>query len=119
MQKELLECVKACRETADTCQTTLFNHCLHKGGRHVEHEHITLMQDCIEMCRVTAHFMLRQSLYHEYTCTVCGDICEACAISCEEIGDPEMEACAKQCRECATLCRKMARKGAPPLRRVR
>ncbi len=118
MPQEMMQCIDTCRECADLCQTTLFNHCLREGGKHVEQDHVSLMQDCIDICRTSAHFMLRHSAYHEYVCAVCSDICDACATSCEEIGGPEMEACAKICRDCSKQCRKMARRSTPALRRV-
>jgi hypothetical protein len=62
-----------------------------------------LMEDCAEICRTAADFMLRGSVYHAEVCAVCARICEACAQSCEEAGG--MDECARACRGCAQSCR--------------
>jgi hypothetical protein len=66
-----------------------------------------LMNDCAEMCRTAADFMLRSSAFYPQVCALCADICEACAQSCEGIGT--LEACAYACRGCAQSCRRLAR----------
>ena len=100
-------CIRNCWECRATCQSTLFNHCLEMGGAHVEKEHVKLMLDCIQACQTCADFMTRNSLLHPKMCAVYAEVCEACAISCEAIDSPEMQACAAACRKCAITCREM------------
>ncbi|MDD5463130.1 MAG: four-helix bundle copper-binding protein [Methylococcales bacterium] len=82
------------------------NHCLEMGGKHVEPEHFRLMMNCAEICQLSANFMLSSSRFHNRTCEVCAEICDACAMDCGRIGN--MEECASTCRECADSCKQMA-----------
>ena len=103
----LQECIKTCRACQDECSSTLFNHCLAEGGKHVEQEHVKLMTDCIAICEQSANFMVRQSSMHGAIAEACAKICEACAKSCETIDSEHMKKCAAACRKCAESCRKM------------
>ena len=103
------DCKRLCRECAHVCQEALFQHCLPRGGKHAEPEHVTLMADCVEACQVAGNFMARHSRFHSAECAACAEICEACADSCERIGDEAMKRCADTCRRCAKSCREMGR----------
>lgn len=101
-------CIEACTGCHAVC-IEMIQHCLEKGGRHVAAEHIRLLEDCAEICRLSADFMLRGSPLHIETCAVCADICEKCAESCDRMSDDEdMRRCAEACRQCAESCREMA-----------
>lgn len=102
-------CIQLCWECRDTCQDTLYSHCLPTGGKHAETEHVKLMADCIQACQAAADFMRRNSRLHASECAACADVCEACAQSCERLGDAEMKRCAEICRRCATSCREMGK----------
>lgn len=99
-------CIDNCLACYQTCFSTAMNHCLEKGGAHVEREHFTLMMACTEICRVSAHFMLIGSSAHKAMCAQCAELCEACAADCERLGG--MEECVAACRACAESCRSMA-----------
>jgi hypothetical protein len=96
-------------ECHDICLMTV-SHCLRKGGRHAQADHITLLLDCSEICQTAADFMLRQSTLHPRICQVCADVCDRCAEDCESFadGDEMMRDCAQICRRCAQVCRDMA-----------
>ena len=81
------------------------NHCLPKGGSHVEPVHFRLMMNCAEMCQTAANFMLSGSELHTLTCRVCAEICRRCAENCEKVG--EMDGCVKACERCADSCWRM------------
>jgi hypothetical protein len=98
-------CIEACSRCAQVCLQTAMNHCLELGGRHVEQEHFRLMMNCAEICQLSANFMLSGSRFHNRTCEVCAEICEACAMDCSRVGD--MEECESTCRQCAESCRQM------------
>lgn len=104
---QLQDCVNACYRCHDVCKTTFFQHCLPMGGRHVEPQHISLMVDCMEICHVSANFMLRDSERHHLMCASCAIICDACAESCEALDTREMHICAEACRACAKSCREI------------
>ena len=104
---QLQACIVDCLECYSLCKQEAMTHCLEVGGRHVDPDHFRLMDDCAEICRTAADFMLSRSAFHARVCGVCAEICDACAQSCEEIGG--MEGCARACRGCAESCRRLAR----------
>jgi len=108
--RDMEQCIEHCMHCHRVCLETAMGHCLDAGGRHVDPRHFRLTINCADICRVAADFMLSRSELHAKTCAVCADVCDACAQSCEEIGD--MEDCIQACRLCAESCRQMA--GARP-----
>jgi len=99
-------CIVDCLECYSLCKQEAMNRCLEAGGRHVQPSHFRLMDDCAEICRTAADFMLSRSAFYGDVCAVCARICDACAQSCEDIGG--MDACARACRGCARSCRLLA-----------
>jgi hypothetical protein len=74
--------------------------------------HITMMQDCADLCKLSEDAMLRASDRANSICQMCADACEACAESCDKFGDDKaMKTCANSCRACADACREMATGG--------
>ena len=69
--KDFKACIELCWQCRDTCQKTLYNHCLQMGGRHTAAAHIRIMADCIQMCQTCADFMTRGSELHMATCLAC------------------------------------------------
>ncbi len=104
------DCIELCWSCRDTCQSTLFNYCLEKGGHHAEAGHVRRMMDCVQMCQTAADFMTRNSKLHGLICATCSAVCDACARSCAAMDDAEMQACAEICRRCAASCREMGHK---------
>jgi hypothetical protein len=103
---EMRACIDECLRCYQTCQGMAMNHCLERGGKHVEPEHFRTMIACVEICRAAAHVMLAGTPLHKRICAACAEICDACAKSCE--GLDGMEECVSACRSCADSCRKMA-----------
>jgi hypothetical protein len=92
------DCIRACEECRRICLT------MTQAG-----EHARLLQDCAQICGVSADFMTRSSPMHVHTCLACSEICDACAQECERHpDDAAMKRCARACRACAESCRKMA-----------
>jgi hypothetical protein len=83
------------------------NHCLITGGKHVETDHFRLILNCAEICQTSANFQLSGSAFHQHLCVLCAEICMACALSCEKIG--QMETCVEACQACAVSCQQMAK----------
>jgi hypothetical protein len=106
----LQECIRLCWECRDTCQDTLFNHILERGGDHIDADNIRIMTDCMQICQTAADFMRRNSPVHAIICNACANICEVCADSCESLGKEHttIRRCAEVCRHCATACRGMS-----------
>lgn len=108
MTAEMRACISDCLTCYATCTETV-NHCLEMGGRHSDARHIRTMLDCAEICRTAAGYMLRMSEFHFETCSLCADICLACADSCEKLNeDAVMQNCAAVCRACAASCQQMS-----------
>jgi hypothetical protein len=109
MSKEMQQCIDECLSCYSICVQTA-QHCLEMGGRHAEAGHIRLLNDCAEICRTCAGFMLRASRFHTRTCAVCAEVCRACEQSCRSFGDDQlMQQCADACRRCAESCARMAK----------
>jgi hypothetical protein len=109
MDAKIEECIKACTECYKTCTQTI-THCLEMGGEHASPEHVDLLRDCAEICKLSVDFMLRDSQFAAQLCGLCADICERCAEQCEQMaGDDEtMQQCADTCRRCVETCRAMS-----------
>lgn len=97
--------IKACLDCHSMCLRMATTFCLEQGGRHVEAEHLRLMLNCAELCQTSANFMLSDSPLHGRVCLICAEACEACAKSCEQVGD--MRECVEECLICAKSCRSM------------
>jgi hypothetical protein len=106
MHEEIQRCIDECESCRGVCLKAVA-HCLERGGRHAEPHHITTLLDCVDMCTITANFLLRGSKMHRRTCEVCAEVCDACAKSCEALDDDVMRRCAAECQRCATSCRAM------------
>lgn len=101
-------CIQNCIECALFCEQ-MVQHCLRAGGMHADASHIRLMQDCSEICRVAADFMVRESNFHSRVCEACAHVCLACAIDCDRFSDDEMmKSCAALCRRTGESCQSMS-----------
>jgi len=101
---EVQDCIRSCLDCYSTCQETL-NYCLQMAGKHSELSHIRLLMDCVEICETNASYMLRNSDLYMSTCSVCAEVCDGAAESCEQFeSDPRMAVAAEQCRRTADLC---------------
>lgn len=110
--EEMEQCATLCAECERICLETV-THCLEKGGRHAQMDHIRTMLDCADICGVSARYLSRNSPHHVQTCAVCSELCIACAEQCERMGDDEvMRECAEVCRRCADSCQRMSRMAA-------
>jgi hypothetical protein len=111
LTKEMQSCVDQCDECHNVC-LQMIEHCLSKGGNHSGVDHIRALMDCIEICAVSADFMVRGSVNHQFVCQACAEVCATCAESCEAMSDDEeMNRCAEVCRRCEASCREMAEGG--------
>ncbi|HEX6980284.1 MAG TPA: four-helix bundle copper-binding protein [Alphaproteobacteria bacterium] len=105
---DIQRCIEDCLDCFRICTETIA-HCLQKGGRHAEANHIRLLQDCADICETAATFMMRRSDLHVRTCAVCAETCLRCAEDCDRLADDEqMRRCAEVCRRCAESCRQMS-----------
>ena len=105
---KLEKCIEDCEQCFKSCAST-FKHCLEMGGPHALPKHLNLLKDCMEICKTSEDFMLRDSMHAKCIAEECAKICEQCAESCEEIdpNDAQMKECAETCRDCAESCKDM------------
>lgn len=104
-------CIEACQDCHGVCAESIM-YCLEKGGAHAEPRHLTMLQDCADLCILSQDVMLRASDLTNHICQTCADACETCAESCDKFGDDKaMKTCANSCRACADACREMATGG--------
>ena len=108
LSPEMTQCVDDCNHCATVCTATVA-HCLEKGGKHAEAQHIALMLDCAAICATASTSMARNSDAHGQICGLCAEICQQCETDCRSFGDdPMMQECAEMCRRCAKSCKQMA-----------
>jgi hypothetical protein len=98
-------CAKLCVKCSDMCTENLAAF-RKKGGKYAEPGRISLMQDCIAICKLNADFKKRDSASAKEVDKVCSDICHKCADKCEELKDSSLKDCIALCRECADSCLK-------------
>lgn len=105
---EVDRCIDDCYNCARSCNATVA-HCLEKGGKHAEAQHIALMIDCAAICETAAGSMGRNSNVHGTICRACAEVCRQCETDCRSFrDDPMMQECADACRKCAESCERMA-----------
>jgi len=105
LSAELMACIQACRHCQLICLSMATGHCLEKGGRHVEPEHLRTMLVCARICGTAADVMTTGSTLHRQMCEVCADTCDACIASCRDLD--EMEECIEACERCKDSCEAM------------
>lgn len=106
--QDVTKCAEECLYCFKVCTETLYQYCLQEGDQHTEAKHIKLMEDCLNICRTSAEFMLRGSANHKLICRACAEICQQCAEDCARFDDQPMKACAEACMRCAEMCRQMS-----------
>lgn len=108
MDEKMEECIQNCLDCYRICLETK-KYCLEKGGEYANPEHIQKLEDCLELCKMSADFMIAESGMHGKVCEVCREACKRCAESCAMMsGDEQMQGCAEMCRQCEASCREMA-----------
>ena len=109
MAMKMDECIQNCLDCYRACLATV-PHCLSRGGEHASPAHITMLLECAEICRTSAHMMIIGSTHHGEVCGLCATACERCSEECRMMGngDTKMLDCADVCDRCARTCTGMA-----------
>ncbi len=111
------ECIELCLQCATSCEicTKEMLDLFIKGGggeacceAHVESACPKCCLDCIEICRLCAAALARESRYAKQICQLCAEVCEWCAAECEKHSHDHCKRCAEDCRRCAECCRACA-----------
>lgn len=102
-------CITACSDCIVECKSCATD-CLNERDIKVMVRCIRLNQDCAAVCAMAMESMASGSEFTKRICSLCGDICYACAIECEKHTQMEhCTQCAEACRKCAIECNKMSK----------
>ncbi len=111
--ENLKSCIDACNDCAAACEHCA-TECSHDENALKQATCIELDRYCADMCRTAAAFMARSDM-HTITfvtkfCTLCAEICNACADECEKHTHLQhCTLCAEACRKCAAECSSMSK----------
>lgn len=97
--------VDVCNHCHATCLHTATTYCLEIDGQPVDSDHLRLLLNCAEICQTSVNLQLSGSSFDVAMCSLCAEVCDACAKSCRSIAN--MEICEAACLECAASCRRI------------
>jgi len=97
-------CMAACVACRDACITAIA-HCLETRGDREDAAHILLLRECAERCD-EAIPVLRSDAEGTAVMTAVAEVAGRCTreIVRQFPNDPELQACARVCHDCATGC---------------
>jgi hypothetical protein len=101
--KQCIEACLACAAICDHCATS----CLKEENVQMMTKCVQLDMECATICYATARLLSLGSDQAAMMCTICADICDACAAECSKHSHDHCAACAKACKHCADECRRM------------
>ncbi|WP_413612712.1 four-helix bundle copper-binding protein [Bdellovibrio sp. HCB-110] len=105
---DITKCINNCLNCARSCLET-FHYCLEEKGTAFSGKHLSLLQFCVDACRMSAQLLIAESPFHNQACELSFELCQACAIECERYEyDEVFQQCAAVCRRCAESCRAMS-----------
>ncbi|HZR44815.1 MAG TPA: four-helix bundle copper-binding protein [Ktedonobacteraceae bacterium] len=99
---QMQDCIDDCLNSHNVCLDTAMS-LLQQGG---QADNVRILLDCSEICLTAAHFMMRNSPLHGYTCQACASVCTHCADLCSQIGQND---CANACNASANSCQQMVK----------
>jgi hypothetical protein len=100
------ECIEACLNCAATCNYCAAS-CLNEKDVNMMAACIRLDMECAAICTAAAQVMSMNGTQMLELCTICADICDACAAECGKHQVGHCQKCAEVCHNCASLCRQM------------
>ncbi|MFB2644718.1 four-helix bundle copper-binding protein [Raphidiopsis sp. BLCC-F218] len=101
---EMQNCINATTECHKICLETM-TYCMSQGGKYMSANLISAMRDCSEFCMICTNMLISGSLFAGKTCALCAEICDRCALACDNIStDKKMTVCASACRKCTEAC---------------
>jgi len=99
-------CIEACLNCASLC-----NHC---ASSCLQEKDVKMMAHCVQLdmecaaaCYTAAQFMSLGSSHAKEYCTICAEICRACAAECSKHNNIHCRECADACEDCAEECLQM------------
>lgn len=104
--KQMQECIDHCTRCFQGC-TEAIPYSFKKGGNLAAGEHIKMLIETAEMCKMNASFMLMQSKHSKEHCHLCAKVCDSCAQACGSFDDQMMKQMSENLKKCAETCRNM------------
>jgi hypothetical protein len=102
--KSCIDACYACVTACDQCATA----CLKEDDIKILARCISLERECALVCGTTAQLLSMEGENAMLLCSVCSDLCIACAEECEQHAHMDhCKQCAEQCRKCAEECKHM------------
>lgn len=105
-QQDYQSCIEACLRCAAASQECA-SFCLKEEDVATMAKCIQLDMECAAICYACAELMSLGSQHAMEICSICADICEACARECNRHENDHCQRCAVECNACAEECRKM------------
>jgi hypothetical protein len=101
-------CIDACMQCAESCE-----YCATCDLREQDVKNmvscVQINRACASVCWTSAQLMSIDSEFSKQFCSLCADICDACAKECERYTDMDhCQKCAEVCRRCSQECRNMS-----------
>ncbi len=102
-------CIIACHDCAIEC-ARCGNECLSEASIQMLARCLKLTRDCTDICLLAVNAMASDSEFAKQICSLCEEICTACANECEKHSHLEhCLSCEAQCRLCSIECSKMSK----------
>ena len=101
--KDCIEACLACAAVCDHCASS----CLREEHMHMMTKCVQLDMECADICYTAAKLLSLGSLQSAAICTICADVCDACAAECGKHDNDHCRMCAEACKKCADECRRM------------
>lgn len=101
------ECIDACLACAAICNHCASS-CLQEDDVKMMARCVQLDMECAVMCYTAAQLMSMGSSQAMQVCTLCADMCDACAAECGKHDNEHCRECAAACKKCADTCRSMS-----------
>lgn len=104
---DITAAVNSCFTCARSCLEA-FQYCLDEKGTAFSGKHLSLLQECVDSCQLTARFLVAESSFYQQSCELTYEVSLACARECERYEyDDVFRRAALNCRRCADACRGM------------
>ena len=94
---------RQCRTTFSICMKTAV-HCMNELGANADDPCVSALMECAECCYSVMNFTDHASRAQAQALDRCAEACARAVRLCEGLGDPAIENCIRQCKECERVC---------------
>jgi hypothetical protein len=101
-------CIDACMRCAEACEFCATCD-LNEPDVKIVLSCAQINRECAKVCWTSASLMSMDSQFAKQFCSLCADVCDACAKECERHNIDHCKRCAQACHSCAEECRRISR----------